>query len=222
MWGVLGNNKFEYRVMIFNGNGITRSVNDNDKFQYNARVSFQPNGGDPASGPTRAPTSPSRDFETKALGEAHLRRESPAFEQNDLRFVATDLKTNLKSTLYEVDAMLQVPGLLGVAGTATAARVRARADGHSTPKFDTSGWYAQAGFFLKPEKWEIARPLRRAGPERSGGPGQDHRDPRRHQLLLRASRAQGAGRLRPDQDRDLERGPGSKNNELRIQTQFIF
>jgi len=44
VWGVLGSNKFEYRGMVSNGNGISRSANDNDKFQYNARVMWQPNG----------------------------------------------------------------------------------------------------------------------------------------------------------------------------------
>ena len=44
VWGVLGNNKLEYRAGLFNGNGLTRSANDNDKFQYNARVQFHPNG----------------------------------------------------------------------------------------------------------------------------------------------------------------------------------
>ena len=34
----------EYRVGMFNGNGLTRPSNDNDKFQYNARLMWQPNG----------------------------------------------------------------------------------------------------------------------------------------------------------------------------------
>ncbi len=29
---------------MFNGNGLTRTLNDNDKFQYNARLMWQPNG----------------------------------------------------------------------------------------------------------------------------------------------------------------------------------
>ena len=29
---------------MFNGNGLTRSANDNDAFQYNARLMWQPNG----------------------------------------------------------------------------------------------------------------------------------------------------------------------------------
>ena len=38
LWGATPNNKFEWRVGVFNGNGLTRTTNDNDKFQYNARA----------------------------------------------------------------------------------------------------------------------------------------------------------------------------------------
>jgi phosphate-selective porin OprO/OprP len=44
LWGATPNNKIEWRVGMFNGNGLTRTVNDNNKFQYNARVMWQPNG----------------------------------------------------------------------------------------------------------------------------------------------------------------------------------
>jgi hypothetical protein len=100
VWGVLGNNKFEYRAGLFNGNGLTRSVNDNDKFQWNARVSFQPNGAVPLGTYSGAHQSES-DFESKALGKP-IFVVGAAFEQNDLSFVATDLKTNINSTLYSV------------------------------------------------------------------------------------------------------------------------
>ena len=68
VWGVLGNNKLEYRAGLFNGNGLTRSANDNDKFQYNARLSFQPNGAVPLGTYSGAHQSES-DFETRALGK---------------------------------------------------------------------------------------------------------------------------------------------------------
>jgi hypothetical protein len=44
VWGATTNNKFEWRIGAFNGNGPTRAANDNDKFQYNARLMWQPNG----------------------------------------------------------------------------------------------------------------------------------------------------------------------------------
>ena len=42
--GVLFSNKLEYRAGIFNGNGLTRTINDNASFQTNARLMWQPNG----------------------------------------------------------------------------------------------------------------------------------------------------------------------------------
>jgi phosphate-selective porin OprO and OprP len=44
LWGATADNKLEWRVGAFNGNGMTRTVNDNDKLQYNARLMWQPNG----------------------------------------------------------------------------------------------------------------------------------------------------------------------------------
>jgi hypothetical protein len=44
LWGSTPNNKFEWRFGVFNGAGLTRTINDNDKFQYNARLMWQPNG----------------------------------------------------------------------------------------------------------------------------------------------------------------------------------
>ena len=44
LWGATANNKIEWRAGISNGNGPTRTANDNDAFQYNARVMFQPSG----------------------------------------------------------------------------------------------------------------------------------------------------------------------------------
>jgi hypothetical protein len=44
LWGATTNNKIEWRFGMFNGNGLTRTFNDNDKFQYNARIMWQPNG----------------------------------------------------------------------------------------------------------------------------------------------------------------------------------
>ena len=42
--GVLFSNKLEYRAGLFNGNGLTRTINDNASFQTNARLMWQPNG----------------------------------------------------------------------------------------------------------------------------------------------------------------------------------
>lgn len=214
VWGVLGANKFEYRAGLFNGNGLTRSVNDNDKFQYNARVTFQPNGAVPLGTYSGAHQSES-DFETKALGKP-IFTINAAFEQNDLSFAATDLKTNLKSTLYTVDTMFKYRGF-----SATGAYFWGEREPQEiNAKFDTDGWYAQAGYFLKPETWELAFRYGEHDPsdvaqndkitEIRGGLNYFYA---RHALKVQLDYGQ-IKTERSDGDR--------KNNELRIQTQFIF
>jgi hypothetical protein len=44
LWGATPNNRFEWRIGVFNGNGVTQNTNDNDKMQVNARLMWQPNG----------------------------------------------------------------------------------------------------------------------------------------------------------------------------------
>jgi phosphate-selective porin OprO/OprP len=214
VWGVLGNNKFEYRAGLFNGNGLTRSANDNDKFQYNARVSFQPNGAVPLGTYSGAHQSES-DFETRALGKP-IFVISAAFEQNDLSNVATDLKTNIKSTLYEVDAMFKYRGFSATGMYAWGERDPQ--DVNAT--FDTKGWFAQAGFFIKPEKWEIAARYGEQDPSDLVGPdkikelrGGINFFYARHALKVQAD----YGRIETEGTNG-----GTKNNELRVQTQFIF
>ena len=214
VWGVLGSNKFEYRGMVSNGNGISRSANDNDKFQYNARVTFQPNGAAPLGTYSGAHQSES-DFETKALGKP-IFTVSAGFEQNDLSFVATDLKTNIKSTLFEVDTMFKYRGF-----SATGAYIWGDREPQITdPKFDTAGYYAQAGYFLKPEKWEIAF---RYGEH---DPNKDRDDDKvtewragvnffyaRHALKVQAD----YGQVK------TQNAAGDRtNDEFRLQTQLIF
>ncbi len=214
VWGVLGANKFEYRAGIFNGNGLTRSVNDNAQFQKNVRVTFQPNGAVPLGTYSGAHQSES-DFESKALGKP-IFTINAAFEENDLSFVATDLKTNLKSTLYTVDMMLKHRGF-----SATAAYFWGEREPQEINEtFDTSGWYAQAGYFLKPEKWEFAFRYGEQDPSDLIGPdkiteirGGFNYFYARHALKVQLD----YGQIK------IETSSGDrKNNELRVQTQFIF
>lgn len=214
LWGVLGNNKLEYRAGLFNGNGLTRSANDNDKFQYNARVNFQPNGAVPLGTYSGAHQSES-DFETKALGKP-IFVVSGSFEQNDLSFVNTDQKTNIKSTLFEIDAIFKYRGF-----SATGMHAWGKREPQAgAAEFDTKGWFAQAGYFLKPEKWEIAARYGEQDPSDLVGPdkvkelrGGINFFYARHALKVQAD----FGRIETESATG-----GTKNNELRIQTQFIF
>ncbi|MGE0452409.1 MAG: porin [Vicinamibacteria bacterium] len=214
VWGVLGTNKLEYRLGAFNGNGLTRSANDNDKFQYDARVSFQPNGAVPLGSYSGAHQSES-DFESKALGKP-IFVVSAAMEQNDLSNVASDPKTNLKSTLFELDAIFKYKGF-----SATGGYIWGEREPQITnPAFDTQGYSMQAGYFLKPEKWEIVARYGQQDPNQSvsddkiteirGGLNYFYA---RHVLKVQAD----FGQIK------TENAAGArKNHEFRVQTQLIF
>lgn len=214
VWGVLGANKLEYRVGAFNGNGLTRSANDNDKFQYDARISFQPNGAVPLGSYSGTHQSES-DFETRALGKPVF-VVSAAVEQNDLANVATDLRTNIKSTLFEIDSIFKYKGF-----SATGAYIWGERKPQVTnPSFDTQGYYVQAGYFLKPDKWEVAARYGQQDPSKSvskdkvseirGGLSYFYA---RHVLKVQAD----FGQVKTESSSATR-----KNNELRVQAQLIF
>ena len=142
---------------------------------------------------------------------------SGAFEQNDLSFAATDLKTNIKSTLFTVDMMFKYRGF-----SATGAYTWGEREPQEiNAKFDTSGWFAQAGYFLEAREVGDRRPLRRAGPER---PRRARTRSRRCAAALNYFYARHALKVQLDfgQIKTETSSGDRKNNELRIQTQFIF
>jgi phosphate-selective porin OprO/OprP len=215
LWGVLGANKLEYRAGIFNGAGLTRSANDNDKYQLDARLTFQPTGAVPLGTYSGAHQSES-DFESRALGRP-IFTISAAFEQNDLADVASDPRTNLKSTLYEIDAMFKHRGFSASGMYAWGARTPQQ----SGSRFDTNGWFLQAGWFVKSNHWEIAARYGRLDPsdavprdaveEIRGGINYFYN---RHALKVQADFGSVATQL--------PAGSTRRSHELRIQTQFVF
>jgi len=214
VWGVLGNNKLEYRAGLFNGGGLTRPANDNGKFQYNARVTFQPNGAVPLGTYSGAHQSES-DFETARLGKP-IFTVSAAVEQNDLSFVASDLKTNLKSTLFEIDTMFKYRGFSATGMVAWGSRNPQEVN----ETYDTSGWFAQAGYFLKPGTWELALRYGRNDPS-DLVPADKVTELRG---ALNYFYAKHAFKVQADFGQiKIQNSSGDRTNyELRVQTQFVF
>jgi hypothetical protein len=87
-------------------------------------------------------------------------------------------------------------------------------------RFDTSGWYAQAGYFLKPEKWELAFRYGENDPSDLVGPDKitEIRGAVNYFYARHALKVQ----LDYGQIKTETTSGDRKNNELRIQTQFIF
>lgn len=215
VWGVLGNNKIEYRAGIFNGNGLTRPANDNNKFQTNARVTFQPTGAVPLGIWGSGAHMTESDMDTRALGRPVF-TISGAFEQNDLSFASTDLASNIKSTLWTIDTLYKYKGFFATGSFTRGVR---RPQDPSVQEFDTEGWFAQGGYFLKPDVWEIAGRYGELDPsefladkvKELGGAVSYYYN--KHNLKVQAD------------FRQISTETASRettNHELRLQTQFIF
>jgi phosphate-selective porin OprO and OprP len=214
--GAVWSNKLEYRVGMFNGNGLTRPSNDNDKFQYNARLMWQPNGNQVLA--QRAWVSGAlyseADFESTTVP---LYAFGLNFESN--HFHRTTTGDDLKSNVVGIDGMYKFKGF-----STTGEYFYRRRTPETAAKFDSNGGYLQAGMMLNRFRtWEAAvRYGQREVSDRidndeikeiRGGINYYYR---RHTLKLQMD----FGRV--------ETGLGAtnsnkrKDNELRLQAQFIF
>jgi hypothetical protein len=148
LWGATPDNKWEWRVGVFNGNGVTRSTNDNNKFQYNARLMWQPNGSqvlNQRAWVTGALYSES-DFESTAapiyaIG-LNLERQNNFFATagNDQRWTAAS-----------VDWVYKYRGF-----SATGMYAFARRRPEAGASFDAAGYFVQLGRLLKRRTYELA------------------------------------------------------------------
>lgn len=211
--GVLGNNLLEYRAGVYNGNGLTRSTNDNDAFQYNARVMWQVAGGQNMK--QRAWSSgvfySEGDFESTDKPIVWL---AANFEKND--FSRTTTNVDLKDTIYGFDAGLKYKGVY----LTGEYYIRERTP-ETGSKFNSDGWFAQASYLIgKKRQWEIA------GRYGSFDPSDLVNVNERNEWRVGASYYYNRHNLKVQADYgqlETEAAAGSiKNQELRLQTQFIF
>jgi Phosphate-selective porin O and P len=149
LWGATPDNKFEWRFGAFNGNGLTRTTNDNDKFQYNARLMWQPNGSqvlNQRAWITGALYSES-DFEstTTAIYAIALNWE------NQNNFNATPGTTDQKWNAVGVDGIYKFRGF-SVNGMYTFAQRETEAG----VKSEANGGFIQAGMLFSRRRYEVA------------------------------------------------------------------
>jgi phosphate-selective porin OprO/OprP len=213
--GAVWNNKLEYRAGVFNGNGLNRPSNDNDKLQYNARLMWQPNGAQVLA--QRAWVSGAlyseADFESTTVP---LYAFGLNFESNN--FHRTTTGDDLKSTIVGVDGLYKFKGF-----SATGEYFLRTRRPETAAKFDSNGGYLQAGMMLNQFRtWEaVARYGERDVSDLVGNDeikevrGGINYYYRRHSLkfqtdvgLVETGRAAAGG--------------SRKDYELRMQAQFIF
>lgn len=221
IWGTFGSNKFEYRLGLFNGNGPTRSVNDNGAFQYNARFLWQPNGSqalNQRAWVTGALYSES-DFESTTVP---IYAFAVNYEHSDFsNSTVIPALANYKADVVSLDGIYKYKGFF-VSGFYNF--------GHRTPKdatknveFDTNGYMVQATKLIdRARTWEVG--FRFSEFDLTDVVSDDIRQEirgvvsyyyRRHNLKLQTD----FGRF------SLGQGPGKpelKTVEVRSQLQFIF
>jgi hypothetical protein len=213
--GAVWSNRLEYRAGFFNGNGLTRSNNDNGSFQTNVRLMWQPNGNQVLAQRawiTGALYSEA-DFESTTVPLYALAFN---YEHNDFHGVTTGV--DLKSNVYGIDGIFKFKGF-----SATGEYYWRERTPETGPEFDANAGFIQAGMMLNgPRTWEVAFRYGQRDPIASATDVADQKEIRgalsyyyrRHALKFQVD----GGRAelgRPNV------GP-RKDHDIRLQTQFIF
>lgn len=215
LWGTTANNKLEWRAGMSNGNSVTRSANDNDAFQYNARVMFQPSGRQALA--QRAwisgPFYSEGDFES---ADFPLFAVAANFEKNN--FHRTTTGNDLKDTVWSLDVVYKYKRLF-----ATGEYFIRERTPETGAAFGSDGFFVQTSYLLNARrKWEAGLRYGQFDPT-DKAVGNLRREWRaalsyyygRHNLKVQAD----FGQLR---DQAANGGKGSTNNELRLQSQIVF
>lgn len=203
LWGLPAGGKLDWRVGLFNGNGRTVSRNDNDKFQYNARLTWQPFGDVKYS---------EGDFESS---DRPLFALAGQYESNE-RPVAASGTTPADSADREIvggDVVFKYKGLFvfGEFFDATTER-RVASD------FDSDGFNAQIGYFIVPQKLEIAGRLAVLDP--NSDRDDDEREERG--IALGYFFNKHARKLQLDYRQLENKATDREDDEVRLQYQIIF
>jgi phosphate-selective porin OprO/OprP len=215
LWGTTSSNKIEWRASITNGNSMTRSANDNDAFQYNARVMFQPTGRQAlvqrawVSGPFYS----EGDFES---ADFPLFAIAANFEKNDFHRATTG--NDLKDTVYGLDLIYKYKRFF-----ATGEYFKRERTPETGARFNSDGFFAQATYLLTSRRmWEVGMrygqfdPTDRAAANvRKELRGVVSYYYGRHNMKVQAD----FGRL---SDHAANGGKGTRNNEFRVQSQVVF
>ena len=214
LWGATPDNKLEWRVMASNGNSMTRTANDNDKLQYNARLMWQPNGSqvlNQRAWVTGALYSES-DFESTTV---------PIYAiavnwENQNNFNATT-GNDQKWNAYSVDGIFKFKGFSAVGMYALAQRTP-----ETGAKLDATGFNVQAGQLFGRRRYEVAFRFAQSDPNDAIA--------NNHQTEIRGAfnfyYARHGLKWQTDfgqvKTRTGTAAPAVKAKELRSQLQFIF
>jgi hypothetical protein len=143
LWGRVAQGKLEYRAGVFNGNGRNKPINDNDKLQYDARLTFEPWGSVGYS---------ESDFESK---DHPLLAVAVEFESNDnartLSAPPGGFLTNFNDTTFGGDVVFKYKGFSAYGELFLRER-----EPEQAASFNSNGYIVQSGFFVKRNVFELA------------------------------------------------------------------
>jgi phosphate-selective porin OprO and OprP len=142
LWGTPNNSKIDWRVGVFNGNGRTVSRNDNDDLQMNARLTWQPFGDVKYSeGDFDSTTTP-----LFAIAAEYEANEFPIAAAGSTPAHADD------RTIVGGDVVFKFKGFSAFAELFQREHDRS----NNLSDFDDEGYNVQLGYFVIPQKFEIA------------------------------------------------------------------
>ncbi|HJX28569.1 MAG TPA: porin [Thermoanaerobaculia bacterium] len=204
LWGTPLNSKIDWRVGMFNGNGRTVSRNDNDEYQMNARLTFQPFGDVKYS---------ESDFDST---ERPLLAIAGQYETNERPTAAagTVPAFNTEKEIVGADVVFKYRGLFLYGEWFDAANDRDA----GLSDFDDSGLVAQAGYFIVPQKAELA--LRWAEIDPNNDRDDDEQEERG--VAVNYFFNKHAHKLQADYRQVENIATDVTNDEFRLQYQLIF
>ncbi len=199
VWGTPLGGKLDWRVGAFNGNGRTVSANDNDKFQYDARVTFQPFGDVKYS---------ESDFEST---DRPLFAIAGQWESNDRQGATTN--NDVDREIVGGDVVFKFKGFSFFGEVFEASD-----DPETGLDKDLSGFNAQAGYFLVRNKFEIAARFAEIDPNSD----LDNDEQEERGLALNYFWNKHAHKLQLDYRQIESKATRITDKELRLQYQVIF
>lgn len=189
----------DWRVGVFNGAGINVSSNDNDKYQYTARLGWQPFGDVKYS---------EGDFESSNKPLFGL---AVNWNSNDKHGATSG--DDIDQEIVGIDFAFKFKGF-----SLTGEYFDAENDREIGTDFDNEGFYVQAGYFFVPKKFETA--LRYAVLDPNSAVSDNDRTETGIGFSYYFNKH--AHKLQAD-FRQLENdATGVKDKEIRLQYQFIF
>jgi phosphate-selective porin OprO and OprP len=221
LWGTLFTNKLDWRVMASNGNGRTQTANDNDKFLYTGRVMWQAVGNVRMNQWASGALLTEGDLGDSLAANGPLLAVAGQYSNND-RFNTTTA-VDLRNRTFGFDYTFKYKGFASVA----EANWRESRPETGT-NFDSDGFLVQASYAWRAPGipgasfWEIAGRYVRIEPsdlvanndQTETGVALNYYY-NRHNLKVQVD-------WRQIKDDAANSGAGTKNNEFRLQTQFIF